>query len=114
MKSALFQSRAFEDAVIPLAEVHRTGETACFVANKWRILAEVSLFAQLLDHGDRGRIQRHVALARCGFELADPHLRALVEVFESVAGNHFFRPALYVHDAVREIGSIQAVKQKPQ
>ena len=114
MKSALFQSRAFEDAVVSFAEVHRAGESACFVADQRRVLAEVCLLAQFLDHGYRGRIQWHVALARCGFELADPHLRALVEVFESVAGNHFFRPALYVHDAVREIGSIQAVKQKPQ
>ena len=114
VQSALFKTCAVENAVIPFAEVHRAGESSGFVADQRRVLAEVSLTAQFFDHGDCGRIQRYVALARCGFELADPHLRALVEVFESVAGNHFFRPALYVHDAVREIGSIQAVKQKPQ
>ena len=114
MQTAFIQSRAFKDAVVALAEVHRAGETAGFVADQRRVFAEIRLLSQLLDHGDRSRIQRHVTLVRRGFELADPHLRALVEVFKPVAGNDFFCPALYVHNAVREIGSIQAAKQKPQ
>ncbi|MCH5352107.1 MAG: hypothetical protein J1E06_01345 [Acutalibacter sp.] len=80
MQPLPFNPCRFEDAVVPSAEVHRARVVAVLVGNERRVLAKVSIRAQIEDRIDGRLIQWHVSFARCTLELADLDLPAAGEL----------------------------------